>query len=46
VSAERAADYNAFVRAVQNDEAQEFVLEPGSVAAEPATANNPGKKNE
>jgi hypothetical protein len=46
VSAERAADYNAFVRAVQNDEAQEFVLERGSVAAEPATANNPGKKNE
>ena len=27
VSAERAADYSAFVRAVQNDEAQEFTLE-------------------
>ena len=46
VSAERAADYNAFVRAVQGDEAQEIVLERGSVAAEPATANNPGKKSE
>jgi hypothetical protein len=45
VSAERAADYNAFVRAVQSDEAQEFLLERGSVAAEPATPNNPGKKN-
>jgi hypothetical protein len=46
VSAERAADYNAFVRAVQGDEAQEFVLERGSVAAEPAAANNPRKKSE
>ena len=45
VSAERAADYNAFVRAVQGDEAQEFVLERGSVASEPPTPNNPGKKN-
>ena len=27
ISAGRAADYNAFVRAVQNDEAQEFTLE-------------------
>ncbi len=27
ISAARAADYNAFVRAVQNDEAQEFTLE-------------------
>jgi len=44
VSAERAVDYNAFVRAVQSDEAQEFVLERGSVAAQP-TPNNPGKKN-
>jgi len=26
-AAERAADYNAFVRAVQSDEAQEFTLE-------------------
>jgi hypothetical protein len=45
VSAERAADYNAFVRAVQSDEAQEFVLERGSVASEPPPPNNPGKKN-
>ena len=28
IPAERATDYNAFVRAVQNDEAQEFTLEP------------------
>ncbi|HXN52466.1 MAG TPA: DUF3857 domain-containing protein [Candidatus Acidoferrum sp.] len=27
ISADRAADYNAFVRAVQSDEAQEFTLE-------------------
>jgi hypothetical protein len=45
VSAERAADYNAFVRAVQGDEAQEFVLERGNVASEPPTPNNPGKKD-
>jgi hypothetical protein len=45
VSAERAADYNAFVRAVQGDEAQEFVLDRGNVASEPPTPNNPGKKN-
>jgi len=45
VSAERAADYNAFVRAVQGDEAQEFVLERGDIASEPPTPNNRGKKN-
>jgi len=45
VSAERAADYNAFVRAVQSDEAQEFVLERGSVASEQPLPSNPGKKN-
>jgi hypothetical protein len=45
VSAERAVDYHAFVRAVQSDEAQEFTLERGSAASEPATPNNPGKKN-
>ena len=28
IPADRAADYNAFVRAVQNDESQEFTLEP------------------
>jgi hypothetical protein len=27
IPADRAADYNAFVRAVQNDESQEFLLE-------------------
>jgi hypothetical protein len=28
IPADRAADYNAFARAVQNDESQEFTLEP------------------
>jgi uncharacterized protein DUF3857 len=28
IPADRAADYNAFLRAVQNDESQEFTLEP------------------
>jgi hypothetical protein len=45
VSADRAADYNAFVRAVQSDEAQEFTLERGSVASEQPLPNDPGKKN-
>jgi hypothetical protein len=41
IPAERAADYNAFVRAVQNDEAQEFTLErPGTPA--PAESASPG----
>jgi hypothetical protein len=40
IPAERAADYNAFVRAVQNDEAQEFILErPGTPT--PAASANP-----
>jgi len=48
ISAGRAADYNAFVRAVQNDEAQEFTLErPGTPlpaeSAKPAVAASPSK---
>ena len=35
VRGDRAADYNAFVRAVQGDEAQEFTLERGETAAKP-----------
>ncbi len=39
VSAERAADYNAFLRAVQSDEAQDFTLErANSEAARPQLA--------
>jgi hypothetical protein len=43
IPAERAPDYNAFVHAVQNDEAQEFILErPGTptpaASASPAVA--------
>ena len=39
VPAARAADYNAFLRAVQNDEAQDFTLEPpGKVASKPNSA--------
>jgi hypothetical protein len=45
IPGERAADYNAFVRAVQGDEAQEFTLERRDVAAETPTQKNPGKKN-
>ena len=47
VPAARAADYNAFLRAVQNDEAQDFTLEPPSNAttktksAAPNTATPP-----
>jgi hypothetical protein len=37
VPADRAADYNAFLRAVQSDEAQDFTLErPDSAIAKPA----------
>lgn len=35
VPAERAADYNAFVRAIQNDEAQDFTLERADTPAAP-----------
>jgi len=45
VSADRVTDYNAFLRAVQNDEAQEFTLERGNVAAAQPTAENPKKKD-
>jgi hypothetical protein len=39
VPAERAADYNAFVRAVLSDEAQDFTLErPDAAKAKPAPA--------
>jgi hypothetical protein len=48
ISAGRATDYNAFVRAVQNDEAQEFTLErPGTPlpaeSANPSVAASPPK---
>jgi len=39
VPAERAADYNAFLRAVQNDEAQDFTLD--HPAAAPSNAHSP-----
>jgi len=39
VSADRAADYNAFLRAVQNDEAQDFTLD--RPAAEPPNPLSP-----
>jgi hypothetical protein len=43
ISAARAADYNAFVRAVQNDEAQEFSLDSGTpVKGRVATENSFG----
>jgi hypothetical protein len=45
ISADRAADYNAFVRAVQSDEAQEFTLERRNVAPAHPAADNPAKKN-
>jgi Domain of Unknown Function with PDB structure (DUF3857)/Transglutaminase-like superfamily len=45
VSGDRAADYNAFVRAVQGDEAQEFALERDSVASAQPRADKPTKKN-
>jgi Domain of Unknown Function with PDB structure (DUF3857) len=45
VSAERAADYNAFVRAVQGDEAQEITLEQSGVALKPPLPKEPGKRN-
>jgi hypothetical protein len=43
----RAADYNAFVRAVQNDEAQEFVLEraESSPKTNPAAPSKPAPPN-
>ena len=44
VPADRAADYNAFLRAVQNDEAQDFTLDreaPTSPDAKPSTPKAP-----
>jgi hypothetical protein len=45
VSADRVADYNAFMRAVQNDEAQEFTLQRGNVAAAQPANESRRKKN-
>ena len=45
ISADRAADYNTFVRAVQSDEAQEFTLERGEVASQQTRSENSAKKN-
>jgi len=45
VPGDRAADYNAFVRAVQGDEAQEFTLERGEVASRETKPENSAKKN-
>ena len=43
VSAVRAADYNAFLRAVQNDSAQEFILIAPAARARTATAPKTAK---
>jgi hypothetical protein len=40
VPAERAADYNAFLRAVQNDQSQDFTLDRESSPARPASATS------
>jgi hypothetical protein len=45
IPADRAADYNAFVHAVQNDEAQEFTLERGESASQQTRSGNSAKKN-
>jgi hypothetical protein len=47
ISAERGADYNAFVHAVQNDQAQEFTLERAGTepSKQPASATPNSKKN-
>ena len=37
IPGERATDYNAFLRALQNDQAQLFVLVPPSEAGKPET---------
>ena len=50
VHADRAADYNAFLRAVLNDQAQDFTLDreappaPGSEPNSPASAPRPAQK--
>jgi len=43
VPAERAADYNAFLRAVQNDEAQDFTLDRPTAAPSNALSPNSPK---
>jgi hypothetical protein len=45
VRGDRAADYNAFVRAVQGDEAQEFTLERGEVASQGRKPEHSVEKN-
>ena len=45
ISADRAADYYAFVHAVQSDEAQEFTLERAEIASQQAKPQNSAKKN-
>jgi len=47
ISADRATDYNTFVRAVQSDEAQEFTLERAGAepSKEAASATSNPKKN-
>jgi hypothetical protein len=45
LSADRAADYNAFVHAVQGDEGQRFTLERESVASEHSQPETARKKN-
>jgi len=41
VPADRAADYNAFLRAVRNDEAQDFTLDhPDPLPAKPSSPNS------
>jgi hypothetical protein len=45
VQGDRAADYNAFVQAVQGDEAQEFTLERGEVASQQTKPESAAKKN-
>ena len=45
IPADRAPDYNAFVRAVHSDESQEFVLNPPEPAAVKKPAAVPTKEN-
>ena len=45
IPADRAADYNAFVRAVQSDEAQEFTLERAEAELSKQSAGSNPKKN-
>lgn len=45
IPADRAPDYNAFVRAVHSDESQEFVLDRSEPAAAQPTTQNSKRKN-